>query len=370
MQEIKKRRIVIASVLKPVDETRMFEKIAQSLASLHEVHVIGSAPATDYPSQIPQHSLGRFSRLSFRRIVAAWKVAAIALRLKPDLFIICTHELLLPALLVRLITGGRIWYDVQENYVRNILHTNAFPLPMRPFVAAYVWIKERMLSPIIERYLLAEVAYAEEMPYLAERAVPIENKFKPKGPLHLPEARKANGFRVRGKKLLFTGTLAESTGVYVAIDVATALHQLDSEITLLIVGFAAADKDQRKLEALARDRSFITLLGVRAPVSHDVIVKNIVEADFGFITYPPNKATENAIPTKLYEYLAHRMPILLTRHPRWEAICSKFQAACVFSPVDLDPEDLLPNMYSQSFYTAEVQGVQWETEQARLLQLV
>ena len=43
MQEIKKRRIVLASVLKPVNDPRMFEKMGQSLSAQYEVHIIGDS---------------------------------------------------------------------------------------------------------------------------------------------------------------------------------------------------------------------------------------------------------------------------------------------------------------------------------------
>ena len=46
---MKKQRIVLASVLKPVDDVRMFEKIGKSLSAItgHDVFIIG------YPSKAP-----------------------------------------------------------------------------------------------------------------------------------------------------------------------------------------------------------------------------------------------------------------------------------------------------------------------------
>ena len=80
MQEIKKRRIVLASVLKPVNDPRMFEKMGQSLANQYEVHCIG------YPSQVKIHSpsvslhpLPPFKRLSFSRLLAPFRVLKIIL---------------------------------------------------------------------------------------------------------------------------------------------------------------------------------------------------------------------------------------------------------------------------------------------------
>ena len=50
---MKKQRIVLASVLKPVDDTRMFEKIGKSLARepKYEISIYG------YPSNKPPHIL-------------------------------------------------------------------------------------------------------------------------------------------------------------------------------------------------------------------------------------------------------------------------------------------------------------------------
>ena len=52
MQEVKKRRIVLASVLKPVNDSRMFEKMGQSLAPYYEVHIMGTQSIVNTPNKI------------------------------------------------------------------------------------------------------------------------------------------------------------------------------------------------------------------------------------------------------------------------------------------------------------------------------
>src|SRR5436189_206672 len=105
MQEMKKRAIVIASVLKPVNDTRMFEKMGRSLAKTNQwsVHIIGfgDAHSSDEPN-ITFQPLGSFGRISLRRIFAPIKALMIFHKVKPSSIIITTHELLLSALLYKL----------------------------------------------------------------------------------------------------------------------------------------------------------------------------------------------------------------------------------------------------------------------------
>ncbi|MFM7852383.1 MAG: hypothetical protein ACKO96_10825, partial [Flammeovirgaceae bacterium] len=78
LQEIKKPRIVIASVLKPVDDTRAFEKMANSLAKQNfEVYLIGQPSKNKLPGASFIHFLPvqKFDRLSFRRWLAPIKIA-------------------------------------------------------------------------------------------------------------------------------------------------------------------------------------------------------------------------------------------------------------------------------------------------------
>ena len=123
-----KKTIVIASVLKPVDDTRMFEKFGISLSDSgnYKVVIIGypSIVKPAYPN-IDFIPLNPFKRLSIGRILAPFQVYSKLYKVKHDILIVNTHELLIVALLNRIIFGGKIVYDIQENYYRNILFTDA-----------------------------------------------------------------------------------------------------------------------------------------------------------------------------------------------------------------------------------------------------
>ncbi len=362
---MKKRRIVIASVLKPVDDTRMFEKMAMTLAGPgnYEVFIVG------YPSKhVPAYPniyfapLGAFSRISLGRLLAPIRIQKILHQVQPEILVVNTHELLIVAILNRILFGTKLIYDVRENYYRNILYSDAFPLFLRPFLAGWVRLKEKLTSPLIHRFFLAESGYKKEMSFFGGGAIIIENKVK------VPEnfSRTPGPGKVR---LLFSGTLAESTGVFLAINLAKKLHALDASIHLTIIGFCAKSATLQRIRSEVSGFDFISLVGGDQLVPHVEIIQAIAAADFGLICYPPLRHTENATPTKLYEYLACQLPILLQHHQAWEELCSPYQACLPIDFASADANALLLKMRSP-FYTRPPEGVNWESEAEKLLSAI
>ncbi len=368
MQEIKKRRIVIASVLKPVDDTRMTEKIGSTLAEKFEVHVIGfpSESASIVPG-ITCHTLSDvpFNRLSVKRLTAELRFMAKAWKLRPDDVIICTHELLFAGWILKILTGCKLIYDVQENYFRNILYTTAFPWVLRPFVATYVRVKEWLFSFSVNHFILAESSYANELNFLRNSFTILENKYK--GILHVRPSR------VWGNQefiqLLFSGTLAETTGVFIAIDIAAKLHQVDSRIRLRIVGYAARKEELNAIVSAISDKDYISLVGGSELVPHERIVEEIRNADFGIVSYPKNTSTTGSMPTKLFEYLANTLPMILVNRPEWVDLCGRYDASIPFEIGSIDPVRLHRQMTTSVFYSSSPSGVTWQTESPRLFSL-
>jgi glycosyltransferase involved in cell wall biosynthesis len=271
MQEIKKRRIVLASLLKPVNDTRMFEKLGVSLAREYEVHVIGYEGQT--PASAPSislHPLEPFRRIGVRRLLRAFTVLKTVLRLRPALLIICTHELLWTSLVAKALTGCRVIYDVQENYGLNILHSPTFAPMLRPLAAGYVRTKEWLSRAWVSFYFLAEAGYEKEIDFPGTRKVVLENKVRS------PQTDGSRHPRKRVARdtihLLFSGTLAETTGVFIAVDVAARLHALDPEIRLHITGYCADADTFLKLKAALIDKPFVTLQGGDRLVPHTAIL--------------------------------------------------------------------------------------------------
>src|SRR5687768_17533960 len=95
---MKKTNVVIASVLKPVDDTRMYEKFARTLAmhSEYHIHVIGFyAQTTPVEQNISFYPIFNFPRLALKRFTASFKYYKNILKLQPDVIIVNCTDLLI-----------------------------------------------------------------------------------------------------------------------------------------------------------------------------------------------------------------------------------------------------------------------------------
>ncbi len=367
---MKKTKIVIASVLKPVDDTRMFEKIGVSLGQTnkYDINIIGfSSKKNRKVKGIAFHPIFDFKRISWARATLGWKYLRLLNSISPKLIIVNTHELLLPTLLHKTLYDCSIVYDIRENYYYNIMHTTVFPRWLRWPLALWVRMKEWFISPWIDLFLLAEKKYEQEFSFSKGKSIVIENKYA--GTVTKVSCAEGHQKTQGHTKLLFSGTIAKSTGVFEAVRLCELLHQKDPTITLMIIGYCAKADVLHELQLLIKDSPFIRLVGGSTLIPHEQIKAAIQEADFGIIYYPYNKSTIGSTPTKLYEYLANELPFLVQEHPEWLELGRKYAAGIPISMTSMDVDELLWKMQNSTFYPNGVGSeVYWESEGKLLIE--
>lgn len=368
------RRVLIASVLKPVDDPRMYEKMALSLSQTnkYEINIIGfTAKNLPQVQGIKFHKLGQFTRLSLQRFLAPWRAWRHAYQLKPSLLIICSHELLLPGLCLKILTGCSLIYDVQENYWRNILYGQGFPLLLRPLVATWVRGQELLSRLWVDRYILAEAAYYKEMPFLPSNSLVLPNKYVPPAqsavnppPIAQP---KASGLRI-----LISGTLSAVYGTLEALSLANNVSNQVPELEWHIIGYAPDPAYARKIRQLAANKPHIKLEGIDHFVPHQEIVAAIEAADVAYIPYIPNRSTENCLPSRFYEYAWHRLPMIYPPNALWRNFMEQYEAGfCLLSPSPTQFVGLLEQLRTQDFYSKhQTAAFEWSAEAPKFNHLI
>ena len=110
------------------------------------------------------------------------------------------------------------------------------------------------------------------------------------------------------------------------------------------------------------------LIGGDALVPHSEIMESIKTADIGLLPYQFNPSTQNCIPTKLFEYLANGLPVLVPFNKEWEQIVQKNEAGFAIDFTDPAPENILNRLKAGTFYpNGFPSGVFWEEEEKKLL---
>ncbi len=358
-------KIVFASILKPVTDTRMYAKMAKTLVldSAAEVHIVGHAinEATSQDNNIIFHPIFNFPRLSFARVFAWVSFLKLIYALKPQTIVVCTHELLLPAIAYKLFHKVQLIYDVRENYYLNILYTHSFPLLLQFPLALWVRFKELICSPFVNHFILAEACYQEECAsFLSKHDFTLlPNQFV--GPARINTAVQLN----TGFHMVYSGTIAKSYGIWETINLAIALHQIDPTVRLTIIGYSASPDLLTDLESMIQNKPFITLMGGKKLVSHNLIMQTLLSADVAILSYQDNKSTRNRIPTKLYECLALGIPMILPSYANtWIALTKPYQAALYMDFSEYDAAEVYQSLLHQTFYTFNPppESYQWQAQ--------
>ena len=362
-----KPRIVIASVLKPVDDPRALARMANSLsqANKYDLHIIGfKTKKVPTVEGITFHPIHDFPRLSFKRTLASIKFLRKLIQLKPQLVIVNTHEYLIVSSINRILFGTPTLYDVQENYFRNLWYTNTFPIGIKHLLAIYVRSKEWLTKPFVDHYLLAERGYDHELRFHRPNFTIIENKY----------AGLANNISKNKPsstlQLIITGTLAEHYGLFEAIQFVKNISN-HTPVHLTLVGYCPKKAVLNRLLSTINGDSRFSLVGGAEWVPHDTLIKYIHSSDAAIIAYPVHPATENCLPTKVFEYLALQIPFFITPHPYWLRYCEAYKAAI---PVDFhqtDQSEAVKCLQKGVFYPKGApKEVFWPSEGSKLLQVV
>ncbi|MFD2720197.1 glycosyltransferase [Hymenobacter monticola] len=372
--------VLLASVLKPVDDTRMRGKFAETLLErpFTQVHVAGRAPlasASDERARVHQHGIFEGSRLGLGRLAAQWRYGQLLRRLKPDVVFVHAPELLpLTLLWQRLARGRRFIYDIRENYALNVSTQQVYQGVVRRLLAAGLRWVEGLAARRAAAVVLAEASYADELTFLnlvpGGRVLVLENKYQPAPgeiqPIR-PHALPPPGQPLR---LLYSGTISELNGVWEAITLAEQLHAAwPGGVQLTIIGFCQQPELLRRLQdALAQKSAWLKLIGGAAMVPHAQIVADISRSHIGLLPYRPHISTERCRPTKLFEYLGHGLPVLASPNPLWGALLRQHGAGLEIDFAQpIDGPALAAQLRGSHFYPSGIpRDALWTSEGKKL----
>jgi len=376
--------VLLASVLKPLDDTRMHGKLARTVAdglpASASVWVAGrQVPLPAAASSFRFASLLRGSRLSLGRLLAQWRYWRLLRQVRPALVIVTAPELLpLTLLWQRLGRGRQFIYDIQENYALNIRSQGVYPAGLRGLLASLLRRIETAAARRAAALLLAEASYAAELPFLAKlpasRVLVLENKYQPQPGEVLPRTTHPLPPPTEPLRLLFSGTISELNGVREAIALARQLRAISAwpgGVRLTVIGFCQQPALLAELrQAAAAESLWLTLIGGTELVPHARLVAEIGRSHLGLLPYRPHPSTERCRPTKLFEYLAHGLPVLVPPNPLWAGLVQQHEAGLVvdFGQPVVAAAQVAASLSAASFYPAgpPTEAVLWAGEGKKL----
>lgn len=356
-----KKKIVIASVLKPVDDVRACWKLSQSLAKTnkYEVNIIGNEgkkPTINENIVFHAHTLNRTNWL--KRILIRELILFRILKLRPKLLIITTHELINIALICKLFLGMKLIYDVQENYSRNLIHMGSSLL--HKLMGHMIRWKENFSSPFIDQYWLAEKCYLNELSFTYKKYLIVENKA-----FNYEKIQQ----EILPIKMLFTGTISDYGGIKRVVKLFKKIQQENELTTLTIVGQVHDSSLEKWLINQAELCQGLKLNISKNSIPYEDIMQSISSSNLGIIGYQPNLINGNKIPTKLYEYSRYQLPFLVEENTKWSKIGSELGGAIPINFSNIDSAKIIESMKNSSYLFPKSYPKQatWEYESNQIV---
>src|SRR5690606_8043365 len=272
---MKKARIAIASVLKPLTEPRAFGKLAISLRETNKYHlnIIGFCSKIFPKGQgIRFCCIFKQHRTHFTRVFVPFKFLWEIFRYRPSLLIVTTYELLPMAVLGKFFLKYPLIYDVQENYHLNVLLNNSRSAVIKHALAFFIKAVEKTAHPFIDHYFFAERSYPSEFPYIQDYTI-LENKYN--FPIKPPKQRMAL-MHTSKPKFIITGTITPVYGVENAIKWFLKLKEIFPEASLKITGHVPQKKFRKHLENCYGNEPRLQLNFSGLPLPYSLIPQDIL----------------------------------------------------------------------------------------------
>ncbi|WKV11699.1 glycosyltransferase [Marivirga harenae] len=364
-----KIKVLITSVLKPVDDVRSCYKIGQSLAQTnkYEVNIIGFDSKKKYQHEnIFLHPVFKFRRNSVKRLFAPFSVLKKFIKLKPKLIIVNTPELLWVMYLIKILFGTRIIYDIQENYRLNVKYSAVDNSITKIISLLFLYFTEGASKYFVSGYFLAEDCYINQLNFFHKKPyIKLLNKsVQPIQEIDKPIII-AEGMPI---KFIYSGTIGESYGTIEAVDFCKQLYKLNPKITLIIVGYSSDYKYFKLLQKECENQSFIKLIANDSPIPQTEVIDQIKNSDVALLPYHLNYNIKGRFPTKIYDYLALGIPMIIPPHTRWKAFLEKYNAGiCVNYQHPNNTATILKQLYATEYYRFRPKSeIQWKSQEATL----
>jgi glycosyltransferase involved in cell wall biosynthesis len=328
--EAMKNKIVhITSVHSPSD-VRIFYKEAKTLARAgFNVTLIAQHDTDETIDEIKILALPKAKDRIQRMLKLPSKAFILAFQQKADIYHFHDPELLPVGMLLKLIKGKKVIYDVHEDYRKQMLSKLYFRKSIGKGVGLLVKIVEYFSSKSFDAIITATDDILKNFSHhkraLSIRNFPILSNFSIEGENEKNEKEVFS--------LIYIGGLERIRGLTQMI---RALEHFasDTQLKLTLYGVFYPSEYGDKLRSLEGFKKVEYLGWVKA----DKIPNLLKKHDAGMVCFLPEPNHINAMPNKIFEYMAAGLPVIASSFPLWKEIVEGHGCGICVDP--LNPRDI------------------------------
>jgi len=310
-------------------DIRIWHKECKSIVEAdYKVTLIVQHPSDELKEGIQIKALPRSPNRLARMTRTVWRSYKLALKENADIYHFHDPELITAGILLKL-SGKKVIYDAHEDYYNSLLSFDReWIQPCLHYIFA---IAVLLMEKIGVLFFDAVIAVT---PTVAGRFPPSKTTIVSNFPIINELAVKdASTYDGRRPIITYIGGISERRGIKEMVE-ALELLPREAQIYLEIAGIFSSPQLQEKILAMpgAKRTRFLGWQSRRG------IADILGRARIGLAVLHPTKSYIDSYPTKLFEYMAVGLPVIVSNFPLWSQIVGKSQCGVCVDP--LNPRDI------------------------------
>jgi len=318
------RRVVHLTTVHPPFDTRIFQKEAKTLVRAgYDVALIAQHAKNEIVDGVKIIALPKPRNRLTRIFSLTWRAFRLALREQADVYHFHDPELLPIGVLLKIFTRAKVIYDVHEDVPQQILTKYWIPVPLRQPLAVVFNAAEKLLVWAMDAVVVATEGIGAK--FARFRPIVVHN-YPDLGILPNP----APVPQEEGQKVLvYVGGISRLRG---AVEMIRALECLtySEDVWLDLIGRvepAELEAELRALPGYGRVRFFGWL-------PWKLAWEHAQSALVGLVLFHAAPNHTNALPNKLFEYMAIGIPVIASNFPLWKEIVEGNNCGITVDPLD------------------------------------
>ena len=360
-------KICIITTAHPAFDTRIFVRGARSLARAgYCVHLVAQHDAPETLDGVSVLALRKARTRAMRFAFLGWRAFFVALRTQADVYHFHDPEFMVFGLLLHWIRRKPVIYDAHEDLPAQILSKEWIPRPLRRSAAR---LARAGLTFALKRMCAVVAATEGVADSLGLPVCPVVVRNFPVLDVIPSSANRGDDGMIR---VAYLGRVSEERGL---LEMLEAMQILSDEPIKLVLQGTATPSAKRLLQA-ASELERVMYVPWAPPQD---ACQMLASADIGLVCLRPVPRFQEALPVKLFEYMAAGIAVIASDFPLWREIVGGARCGLLVDPLDpwsiaeamrylLDHPEERATMGKNGRVAVE-REYNWEAESAKLLDL-
>ncbi|MEX1198146.1 MAG: glycosyltransferase [Pseudohongiellaceae bacterium] len=319
--------VVHLSTVHSDNDTRIVEKECKGLAARgYNVSLLIPAEVSEIREGVNVVALPRIKNRFIRITVGSLVALRRAWSFRADVYHFHDPELI-PVGLVLSLRSRLVVYDMHENVPEQIKHKSWIPRVLRNIFSTLIMSFERL---VLNRFyvVMAEDSYLAAYPWIKKK-VAVLNFPKVEALRKIRESKRKNEYPTLG----YIGGITEHRGAFVMLRIVKAIRDNGLPVKLVLVGpidTSVANSDEFKV---ALDEGWLDHRGRLPPKDGWAVMAS---CEIGLALLQPVGNYVESYPTKMFEYMALGLPVVVSKFPLYQSVIEKHKCGICVDPFEVE----------------------------------